>query len=52
MQIFFPSARAFQKTQRALSQEEIDGLLTDISAAVLGRRVSVSSFTRMRKRDR
>ena len=52
MKIFVPSAGALQRTQRATSQNEIDAILADISAVVFGRRVSVSSFTRMRKRDR
>jgi hypothetical protein len=52
MNIFVPSAGALQRTRRAASQDEIDEVLTDISAVVFGRRVSVASFTRMRKRDR
>jgi hypothetical protein len=52
MKIFVPSAGALQRTRRAASQDEIDEILADISAVVFGRRVSVSSFTRMRKRDR
>jgi len=52
MHVFIPLAGAFQKTQRAVSQDECDEILADISAVVLDRRVSVSSFTRMRKRDR
>jgi hypothetical protein len=52
MKVFVPSAGASQKTLRAASQPTIDEILADISAVVFGRRVSVSSFTRMRKRDR
>ena len=52
MKIFVPLAGASQRTQRAASHDEIDEILADISAVVFGRRVSVSSFTRMRKRDR
>ena len=52
MKIFVPSAGALERTRRATSQDKIDEILTDISAVVFGRRVSVSSFTRMRKRDR
>ncbi len=52
MKIFVPSAGASQRTRRAASQHKIDEILADISAVVFGRRVSVSSFTRMRKRDR
>lgn len=52
MKVFVPAAGVLQKTQRAASQHKIDEILTDISAVVFGRRVSVSSFTRMRKRDR
>jgi len=49
---FVPSSGAFERTQRAASQEYIDEIFTDVCAVVLGRRVSASSFTRMRRRDR
>ena len=52
MQKFVPFSGPFKRTRRAASQEYIDEILTEICAVVLGRRVSASSFTRMRKRDR
>jgi hypothetical protein len=52
MKVFVPPADALQRSRRATSQDEIDEILADISAVVFRRRVSVPSFTRMRKRDR
>jgi hypothetical protein len=49
---FVPSGGPFERTQRAASQEYIDEIFTDICAVVLGRRVTASSFNRMRRRDR
>lgn len=49
---FVPSSGPFERTQRAASQEDIDEIFTDICAVVLGRRVTASSFTRMRRRYR
>lgn len=49
---FVPSSGSFERTRRAASQECIDEIFTDICGVVLGRRVSASSFTRMRRRDR
>jgi hypothetical protein len=49
---FVPSSGPFERTQRAASQEYIDEIFTDVCAVVLGRRVTASSFTRMRRRDR
>ena len=49
---FVPSSGPFERTRRAASQEDLDEIFTDICAERLGRRVSASSFTRMRRRDR
>jgi hypothetical protein len=52
MEKLVPFSGSFERTRRAASQEDIDEILADICAVVLGRRVTASSFNRMRRRDR
>ncbi len=52
MHHFVPPADFSQKTTRFLSREETDEIFTEIFALVLGRTISVATFTRMRMRDR
>lgn len=49
---FVPFSVPFKRTRRAASQEDLNEIFTDICAVVLGRRVTASSFSRMRRRDR
>src|SRR5208337_4534000 len=46
MRNFIPWARAFQRTNRSISQEEIDEILCEIFFVVFGRKISFESFTR------
>jgi hypothetical protein len=52
MHHFVPPAHLSQKTSRFLSREETDEIFTELFPLVLGRTVSVATFTRMRMRDR
>jgi hypothetical protein len=52
MQIFIPLARASQRTNRSISQEEIDEIFSEIFSVVFGRRISRESYTRMRVRHK
>jgi hypothetical protein len=52
MEKFVPFSGPFERTRRAASQENLDEIFNDICAVVLGRRVTASSFNRMRRRDR
>lgn len=50
MQNFIPLARGSQRTNRSISQEEIDEIFSEIFSVVFGRRISKESYTRMRIR--
>lgn len=50
MQNFIPLAHAHQRTNRSISQDEINEILSGIFQVVFGRKISETSFTRMRIR--
>lgn len=53
MRNFIPRTRDFGgRTMPAISQEEIDYALSEIFSVVFRRRISETSFTRMRFRDK
>jgi hypothetical protein len=51
MHHFVPPAHLSQKTSRFLSREETDEIFTELVGLVLGRTVSVATFTRMQMRE-